>query len=219
MGKKRIAVLGLGQFGMSLARELAKLGVEVLAVDASTKKVEDIRDEVAIAAKADVRERRALEELFASPFDVAVVSIGTSLESAIMATLHLKDLGVAEIWAEASTDERATVLERVGATRIISPERDMGRRSAARLANPNLVDFLPLEGDWGVVEADAPDWCIGKTLGDLDLRNEMKLAVIAIRKPDGNVVVVPGAEAPIEDGDCLTVVGREKDLARLTDRK
>jgi len=218
MARKRIAVLGLGQFGSSLARELTKLGVEVLAVDNSTRKIERIKDDVSMAAVADVRYRPSLEELVTGPFDVAVVSIGTSLESAILATLHLKELGVEEVWAEAGSDERADVLRKVGATRVISPERDMGRRTAARLANPNLVDFLPLTGDWGVVEAAAPDWCVGKTLGDLDLRNRMKLAIIAIRKPDGNTVVVPGAAAPIGEGDAMTVVGREQDLAKFTSK-
>jgi len=215
--KRRVAVLGLGEFGKALATELTRLGVEVLAVDVSARKVEAVRDLVASACMADIRDGDALHELFATSFDVAVVAIGGGLEAAILATLHLKQLNVDEIWVEANTRDRAEVLKRVGATRILSPEGDMGRRLAQQMANPNLIEFLPLTSGFGVVEAPAPKWTVGKTLKDLELRNRFSLAVISIRSLDGKVSIVPGGLAQIGEGDVLTLVGSDSDLASFRD--
>jgi trk system potassium uptake protein TrkA len=219
MSKRRFAVLGLGQLGRALCRELTRLGCEVLAVDASPRKVEAVRDDVTMAAAADIRDREAMKELFTTRFDAAIIAIGGSLEAAIMATLYLKELGVREVWAEANTEDRAHVLERIGVTRIVSPERDIGRRIAQRLANPDLMEFLPLAEGYGVVEIEAPSWSHGRTLADLDLRRTMNLAVIAIRKADGGVAVVPGGATKLEHKDMITLVGRDEDLTRFRERK
>ena len=219
MNRRRFAILGLGQFGRNLSRELSRLGHDVLAVDVSSKKVESIRNEVAVAAMADIRDRHALAELFTGPFDVVIIAIGGSLEAAIMATLHLKELGVKEVWAEANTDERAEVLRRVGATRVLSPERDMGRRLAQSLANPNLIEFLPLTEGYGVVDVPAPSWSHGKTLAELALRNRFNVAVIAIRSGQESTQIVPGGGAKLGAGDVLTLVGRDAELAHFHEGK
>jgi len=217
--KKRVAVLGLGQFGRALARELTRDGAEVLAVDRSPTLVERIREEVAHVAVADVRDPAALRELFASPFDVVIIAIGGALEASVLATFHLQELGVKEIWAEANSNDLAEVLTRVGAKRIISPEREMGRRLAQQIANPDLLEFLPLTEGYGVVEVEAPTWTHGKTLAELNLRAAMHLAVIAIRDPKGQVVVVPGGTARLEPGTKLTLVGRDPDLVHFREQK
>ncbi|MHC4548320.1 MAG: potassium channel family protein [Planctomycetota bacterium] len=219
MSKRRFAVLGLGQFGSTLAAELAALGCEVLAVDASAKKVDAIRDQVASAAVADIRERKALAELFSTRFDVVIVAIGNALEASVMATLHLKELGVGEIWAEANDADRAEALTKVGATRVLSPESDMGRKLARHLANPDLLEHLPITTGYGVVEIEAPAWTHGKTLAELDLRNTMSVAVIAIRAADDTVDITPGGAARIRPGDALTLVGRDADLNKFHERK
>lgn len=215
MKHARYAVLGLGEFGQALSSELSHLGCEVLAVDRNPKLVEKARDEVAMAAVADIRSAAALRELFNTPFDGAVIAIGGNLEASILATLHLQELKVPRILAEATTPEAAEVLRRVGATDIFSPERDSGRRLAGRLANPNLVEFIPLTSGYGVVEVEAPAWTHGKTLAELDLRRRFSLAAIAIRSPDEGVAVVPGGRAQIRPGDKLTLVGRDEDLAKF----
>jgi trk system potassium uptake protein TrkA len=219
MKKPRVAVLGLGQFGRALAQALTRDGCEVLAVDSSAKHVERIRDDVARAAVADVRDAAALRELLASPVDVVIIAIGGSLEASILATFHLLELGVKEVWAEANSDEWAEVLTRVGATRILSPEREMGRRLAQQIANPNLLEFLPLTEGHGVLEVEAPSWTHGKTLAELNLRAAMSLAVIAMRDAEGKVTVVPGGGARVEPGAQLTLVGRDADLARFRERR
>lgn len=215
---RRFAVLGLGQLGRNMVRELTRLGCEVLAVDMDPKAVATVKDAAAVAAVADIRDKEALKELFTAPFDGAVLAIGGSLEATIMATLYLKEMGVREIWAEANTDDRAEVLARVGATRIVAPERDMGRRLAQQLVNPNLVDFLPLTEGHGVVEVNAPTWAHGKTLAELNLRKEMNLAVVAVHRKGGSVIV-PGGATRLQEGDKLVVVGRDADLTRFRERR
>jgi len=216
---RRIAVLGLGQFGHALATELARLGCEVLAVDSTPKVVESIRDQVSVAAIADIRDKKALRELFASRFDVAVVAMGDALEATVMATLHLKELGVDEVWAEANEPDRAEALRKVGATHVMAPERDMAERIAQQLAYPNLLDFLPITKGYSVVEVEAPAWTHGKTLAELHLRRRMDVAVIAIRAADGSVDIVPGGAAQLGPGDVLTLVGRDGDLAKFSEWK
>ena len=170
---------------------------------------------MASAAAADIRDRATLKELFCRPFDTVVIAIGGSLEATIMATLFLKEHGIKNIWAEASTPDRGEVLKRVGATRIIAPEADIGRKLAQRLANPNMVEYLPLTSGYGVVECTAPEWTFGKTLAELDLRNKLGLAVIALRAADGSVSVVPGGDQRLSDGDVVTIVGKDGDIARF----
>ena len=218
MKNKRFLVMGLGEFGSALAPELAALGAVVLAVDIAGKKVEAIRDRVAAAAVADIRDRAALQELVTTTFDVAIVAIGGSLESSILATLHLKSLAVREIYVEANTEERAEVLRRVGADHVISPERDLGKRLAQRLANPNMLDFLPIQEGYGVLRVQAPRWTHEKSLLELELRKTMKLTVIAIRTAAGKDLVAPGANQVIHEGDELAVVGRDAELIRFKDR-
>jgi len=212
MTKRRFAILGLGQFGGALAEELAQRGCEVMAVDADPARVEAIRDHVAGAAVADIADPEALKEICSRPYDVAVIATGGALEAAIMATLYIKELGVKEIWAEATTDDRAEVLRRVGATRILAPERDMGRKLAQRLAHPDLLEYLPLAEGYSVVEVAAPDWTHGKTLAELDLRRKRSLAVIAVQRQDGVMKIVPGGDTGIAAGDALMLVGRNGDL-------
>ena len=214
MTKKRIAVLGLGQFGGALARELALLGCEVLAVDREEQRVQEVRDSVTTAAIADVREREALSELLNEPFDIGVVATGGALEAAILAVLHLKELGVTQVWAEAPNDDGGEVLRRVGADRIFSPERDAGRRLAQRLANPNMIEFLPVMRGYGICEVEAPSFTHGRTLSELDLRNKRGLAVVAVRGPSTSTMV-PTAATTIVAGDVIVVVGKDADIAKF----
>lgn len=218
MRSKRFIVLGLGQFGRAISRELSQLGSEVLAIDVSTKKVNEVRDDVAVAAVADIRDREALKELVTAPFDAAIIAIGGTMEASILAALSLKELGVKEIWAEATTPEREEVLRRVGVDHVLSPEREMGRRLAQKLANPNLVEFLPISPGYGIVQVEAPSWTHGKTLVDLDLRRQMGLAVIAIHRGEA-IVIVPGANTELHPGDLVTVVGRDEDITRFREKK
>ena len=218
MKNKRFIVLGLGEFGSALAPELARLGAEVLAVDIASRKVEAVRDQVAAVAVADIRDKAALQELITATFDVAIIAIGGSLESSILATLHLKSMAVREVYVEANSEERAEVMRRVGADKIISPERDLGKRLAQRLANPNMLDFLPIQEGYGILRVASPQWTHEKSLLELELRKTMRLTVIAIHTADGKDLVAPGANQMVHKGDELAVVGRDADLVRFKDR-
>jgi len=219
MSRKRFAVLGLGQLGKALATALSDMGYEVLAADRDPKAVEAVKDSAAIAAIVDVRDRAAMQELFAAPFDAAVVAIGTNLEAAILATLFLREAGVPRIVAEAGSPDRAEVLSRVGATQIISPELEVGKRLAKRLANPNLLEFIPLLEGFAAIDVEAPSWTHGKTLAELDFHRKTNLAILAITSAKGEYVLVPGGSARLGPGAKLTLVGRTADLERFRERQ
>ena len=219
MSAKRCIVVGLGEFGSTMAVELSRAGVDVLAVDQSEKRVNAIRDQVTVAAIADVRDAETFKELITSPFDLAIVAIGGSLESSILAAMHLKAARVGEVWAEAGEPAREEVLRRIGVDRIFSPERDLARRMAQRVARQDLAEFIPVTEGYGIIEMPAPQWMIGKTLIQLDLRKEMAVAVISVRSAGGKVTVVPSAGYEIKEGDTLVLVGSDEDLLRLRKRE
>jgi len=218
MSRPRYAVLGLGQFGAAVATELARLGIDVLAVDSSTARVDALKDKVVSVAVADVRDREALREILSSRFDGAVIAIGDHLEAEILATLFLKELGFSEIVVEAKTPERGEVLRRVGATRTVSPELEFGARLARRLATPNLLEFVPLAKGHGVIEVEAPAWSQNKTLAALDLRKRFGIAVISIVHGDGTTIMIPGGDATVRPGSRITLVGSEENLARFREQ-
>ncbi|MHC4955797.1 MAG: potassium channel family protein [Planctomycetota bacterium] len=218
MSKKRCIVVGLGEFGRTMAVDLARLGVDVLAVDRVEKRVAMVRDDVTVAAVADVKDGEAIKELVSTKFDLAIIAIGGSLESSILAAMHLKANGVDEVWAEAGESAREDVLRRIGVDRVFSPERDLARRLAQRIARQDLADFIPLAEDHGVIEMPAPEWMVGKTLLQLDLRKEMNVAVISITTAGGQVTVVPRAGREIKEGDTLVLVGSDEDLLKLRER-
>jgi len=218
MSAKRCIVVGLGEFGRTIAVELSKAGVDVLAIDRNPKHIAAIRDEVSVAAVADVREPEVFKELLSSHFDLAIIAIGGSLESAILAAMHLKAADVGEVWAEASEPDREEVLRRVGVDRVFSPERDLARRLAQRIARQDDADYIPIAEGYGVIEIPAPDWMLGKTLVQLDLRQEMNVAVLSIRSAGGNVTMVPQAGREIKEGDTLLLVGSDADLLKVRER-
>lgn len=214
-GKKHIVVIGLGEFGRELALQLAK-ECEVLALDREEAMVEAIVDQVQRALILDVREFQALSSVVTSDFDEGIVSMGESLESSILATLHLKKIGVKRIWAKATTPDHAAILRAVGATEVIFPERETARRLAAQLINPNLLDFIPLEEDYRVMDVAPPDSFYGHTLAELDMRRKYGVFVLAIKElVPMRFVFLPPPDFVIKPSDILVMIGKEHDLVRL----
>lgn len=213
--KKHICVIGLGEFGQELARQLAK-DCEVLALDRDERAVEAVIDEVQRALILDVRDFHALSSVVTPEFDEAIVSMGESLEASIMTTLHLKKIGVKRIWAKATTDDHATILKSVGAHEVIFPERETARRLAAQIINPNLLDFIPLEEDYRVMDVAPPDSFYGRTLAELDLRKNYGVFVLAIKElVPVRFVFLPPPDFVIKPSDILVMIGREKDLMEI----
>jgi len=214
--KKHVVVIGLGEFGRELALQLAR-ECEVLALDRDERMVEQILDRVQRALILDVRDFHALSSVVTPDFDEGVVSMAESLESSILATLHLKKIGVRRIWAKATTEDHAAILRAIGADEIIFPERETARRLAAHLINPNLLDFVPLEEDYRVMDVAPPDEFYGRTLAELDLRKRFGVFVLAVKElVPMRFVFLPPPDFVIKPSDILVMIGREADLMRLS---
>lgn len=217
--KKHIVVIGLGEFGLELAKQLAK-ECEVLALDRDEAMVEAILNQVQRALILDVRDFQSLSSVVTGDFDEAIVSMGESLESSILATLHLKKIGVKRIWAKATTEDHAAILRAVGAEEIIFPERETARRLAAQLVNPNLLDFIPLEGDYRVMDVAPPDSFYGRSLVELELRKRFGVFVLAIKELVPNrFIFLPSPDFIIKPSDIMVMIGKEADLMRLREER
>ncbi|MCL1874047.1 MAG: TrkA family potassium uptake protein [Clostridiales bacterium] len=215
MNMKQYAVIGLGRFGASVARTLADHNREVLAIDSCQDSVDDIMDEVTHCAQADATDIDDLKSLGLRNYDVAVVAI-SNLEASIMTTALLKELNVKYVVARAASELHGRVLERVGADRVIYPERDMGARLSHNLIHANIMDYIDIAPGYSIVEIEAAGFLLGKTLGKLNLRAKYGVCVLAIRQGD-SVLVSPGAEALISAGDVLVALGSEKSLRGFGD--
>ncbi len=214
---KQFAVLGLGRFGSSLAKTLYDLGHEVLAVDEREEAVQEISESVTHAVQADATDESALRSLGLRNFDVVIVSIGADIQSSILVTLIVKELGVKYVVAKAQSELHAKVLYKIGADRVVLPERDMGLRLAHNLVSSNVLDFIELSSDYSIVEVAALNEWQGKTLKDLNFRRKYGLNVIAI-KHNGEMNVSPRAEDIIEENDVLVVIGENEGITRLENK-
>jgi trk system potassium uptake protein TrkA len=214
---KQVCVIGLGRFGSNLAKALVKVNCEVLAIDKDENKVAEIRDLVHHAVVADVRSYIELERIIRPDVDEAIISLGGSVEASILAAFHLKRIGVSSVRAKVFDDDHAQILKLIGVSETIFPERDTADRLASKIVMPSFIDFLPITGDYGVVELAVPDDFIGKTLQELDLRQDYHIMIIAVKdiKSD-NVSFLPGGSYKILKGTVLIIVGRIDDLNKLT---
>ena len=210
---KQIAVLGLSRFGASVARALTNMGVEVMGVDKNPDKVADLAHDITHAVQADILDDDALDSLGLRNFDVVVLSIKDE-EISCIATMALKDHGAVKIVAQAGGEAHGKILERIGADKVIMPEKDMGIRLARSLSSNNLIDYMELSAKHSLMELEAIDEWVGRTLKQSNIRNRYKINVVAIRS--GKVLrVAPGSDDIIHDGDVLVVIGENTDLERV----
>jgi len=216
--RKLVCVIGLGHFGWELAVALAKT-CEVLAIDRRQSTVDEIGDKVHRALAMDVGDEEALASVIPEHIDEAIVSMGENLESSILCTLYLKRLKVPVIRVKAFSDDHAVVLQQVGADEVIFPERETARRLAARIINPNLLDFVPLGGDYQVMEVRMPTAFAGRTLAELNLRARYNVFVISILRPEPEGMhFLPGPDVVLLPQDVLVMIGRETDLRQIQDK-
>lgn len=211
---KQIAVLGLSRFGLSVARSLEKLDVEVMGVDIDPEKVDDVADELTHVVQADVLDEDALDALGLRNFDVVVLSI-KDVEISCLATINIKDRGVPHIVVQAVSDAHAEILKRIGADQVVIPEKDMGARLARRLGSENVVDYMDLSDEYGIMEIDTPEEWVNRTLAESDLRNRYGINVLAVRAPNG-AIISPRAESFIRENDYLVVMGTHHDLQKVS---
>jgi len=215
MPAKQFAVIGLGRFGTSVARTLYELGYDVLGVDSEEEKTQDVVNMLTHVVQADATDDEALRSLGLRNFDVVVVAIGHDLQASILVTLLLKELGVDQVVVKAASELHGRVLQKIGADRVVFPERDMGVRLAHSLVATNILDYIELSPDYGMVEMSATEDLSGSSLRELDLRARFGVSVVAIRKASGEVLVAPGAEDMVDEGDVVVIIGMSKNIARL----
>jgi trk system potassium uptake protein TrkA len=199
-------VIGLGLFGSSVARQLCALGAEVLAIDIHPELVQQISSDVTNAVVADARDADVLRALGAQECECAVVAIGDDLAGSVLATMNLKELGVRYIVCKAHDEVHRKVLEKLGADKVVIPEKAVADKLARSLTSHNVLDFIELSSDYGIVEIPTPKTWVGKNLKELDVRAKLGVNIIAIQR-NGKVSVSPRAEFVIEKNDILVVLG------------
>ena len=222
---KQFAVIGLGRFGSSIATALAEKGQQVLAIDANEELVHDVMDSVMKAVCLDATDEKAMKSVGVQNVDVAICGIGTHLEASILVTLLLKDLGVPVIICKAVSEAHKKVLEKIGATKVILPERDMGIRLAGKLVSVSdtVIDHIGISAGASIIEVLASREFVGKTLRDLDIRAKFGVNVIAIKKKTGEtgalveekINVSPQADYVVEKGDILVIFGENDKLEEI----
>jgi trk system potassium uptake protein TrkA len=208
MATKEFLVIGLGRFGGGLAETLARMGHDVLGVDADARTVQQFSGVLTHVVEADSTSEAAMRQLGAGDFSTAVVAIGTDLEASILSTAVLSDLGVARIVAKAVTMAHGRILERVGAHRVVFPERDMGIRVAHSLAG-SMLDYFELDPGFALVETVAPRELAGISLADAEVRKRYGVTVVCIKPREGTFTYAT-PETIVDEGDVLVVAG-EKD--------
>lgn len=212
MGKRQYAVIGLGRFGTSVAQRLYSAGQEVLGIDISGERVENAELSVTHAVIADTTEEETLKSIGIRNFDCVIVAIGIDMQSSILTTLLLKELGVKKVIAKALNKNHGQVLTKVGADWVIYPERDMGERVANQLLSPNMLNYIELSKEYNIEEIIVPMSMKGKSLRELDLRAKYNISVIAIVS-NGEIIIAPSPDQDIQEKDMLLVVGNKEDLA------
>lgn len=215
MKKKTYAVLGLGRFGMPLATKLAQSGADVIGVDMDEERVRAFREYSEYAFVAKKLTKEVLEDIGIQDCDVAVICIGSRVETSILVTLNILNLGVPNVISKASSAEQGEVLSRLGAD-VVYPERDMALRTAKKILRENLVDYLSIGKDIEIIEIEISNKMINKTILELDLRKKYKLNVIAIRHDEETDIEVR-PDCILHEGDTIAVIGREENVTRFID--
>jgi len=220
----KVVVVGLGRFGSTLAVHLSREGAEVLAVDRSTRLVETIAEEVTVAVGFDATDLTNLEAYDVGAMDVGVVAIGENFESSVLVTMHLKNLGIPQVYAKALNDMQESVLRRVGADQVIKPEEDMGERLAGHLLHDSVVDFVELPQGFSLRRIRVPEEWNDRSLADLGLLGRFKLNLVQVRRtlaagqegaePTIERIPLPDGSMVLRAGDEIDVIGPDEELKK-----
>jgi len=212
---KKFCVIGVGNFGYHVARALYEDGQEVMAIDMNQEKVQRIKDHSSVAIQGDAASKEFLATHGIEEMEAVVVATGERSNLSTLITLFLKELGVKRILSKAVDEDHGRVLEKVGASEIIHPEKDMAYKTARALSYPNVLDFIPLAEEYSITEAAAPRAFIGKDLIALDLRREYQVTVIALKDVlTDRLITAPSPDYVIKDSDILILLGRSEDIDR-----
>lgn len=212
-------VIGLGRFGTAVATELCKLGHEVLAVDGSEERVQSVADQVTHAVAGDARDPAVLRALGVRNYDCAIVAVADDVGNSALITMNLKEIGVKQVIAKAQSHVHQKVLEKIGAEKVVFPEHEMGVKLAQNLSSSNILNFIELSDDFGIVEFSAPRPWQGHSIRELDIRAKYGVNIIAIRRHgDGREMeVAPGGDYILAAGDVVVTLGRNENINALHD--
>ena len=214
---KQFVVIGCGRFGQSVAIKLAEMGSEVMVVDDNEEIIQNISDKVTYAVQADATDENAIKALGIRNFDVAIVTIGSDIQSSILVTLLVKEMGIKHIIAKAQNAAHAKVLYKIGANRVVFPEKEMGIKVAKGLLSSNVLELIDLAPEYSILEIKMSGEWIGKSLVEINMRRQYSISVIAIRRGDDIDINVEPDRVLLKD-DILVVVGHNKDLQKLEKR-
>jgi trk system potassium uptake protein len=213
---KRVVVIGLGIFGFNLAKDLFEAGLEVIAVDKNKELVQKIRDFSTKAVVADATEKEVMEAIGIEENDLIIVSFGEDLAASTILTLHLKEMNVKTIIVKAPNEDHKRILEKVGATEVVIPEREMAAKIARSLISPNVMDYIPLTREYTICEIAPPASFVGKSIAEIQLRKRYNIGLLASRDVlTDQISMIPGGEFVVKDSDILVVIGKEKDIQNL----
>ncbi|WP_019423713.1 potassium channel family protein [Paenibacillus sp. OSY-SE] len=211
MELQQFAVVGMGRFGSSLAKELVRLGHQVLGIDKDEEVVADMTGMVTHAVVADATDEDVLRSLGIRNFDCAIVAIGDDIQTSILVSIQMKELGVKKVVAKALSDLHGRVLERLDVDRVIYPERDMGIRVAHQLVSPNLLDYIELSKEYTIAELSVPGCMQGMSLKELNPRARFGCSIVALNKPEG-IIIAPSAEAVLDERDIMVMIGTNNQI-------
>lgn len=215
---KRFVIVGLGNFGSSVAESLHAQGHDVVALDSDAEKVDQIAPFVTRAAVGDGRQIKTLERVGARGADAGVVSTGDDITASILTTMALRDLKVPEIYVKVISRDHARVMEKIGVTETIFPERESAQRLGMRIASTGILNYIRMGTTLSIQEMAVPEAWIGRSLRELQLPRQFRVSVIAVHDMlRDEMVVVPNPDAPLKDSDTLLIAGRDEDLVRVAE--
>lgn len=228
MADNRFAVIGLGQFGNAIARQLSQRGAEVIAIDLNEEAVEDIKDDVAYAVALDSTDIKALKSQNVQDVDAVIVCIGDDFEALVLTTVLLMELNVKRVISRANGKQQRLILEKMGVREILSPENEVGAAVAERLLNPNILSTLMLPDDYEIVEIKTPAAIANRTINDVGLREKYNLNLITLKREfdvnvkgqttrEQHIIGVPGSDTILYETDTIIVFGQAKDINRFID--
>jgi trk system potassium uptake protein TrkA len=223
---RKFAIIGLGNLGYHLSRELYRAGADVLAIDRDNKIIADIKDEVSRAVVADALNKDTLEELGLANVDVAVIGLHRRMDTSILVTMYLAEMKIPEIVAVAESEDHAKILARLGATKVVFPERDIALRLARTLRSPDMLEHIPLGTEHEIVEVKVPESFWGKSIAELEVRTKYGCDVVAIKTPllgakkkageDAfTLQIAPTAQTRFDKGQSMLILGNKETIKKL----
>jgi trk system potassium uptake protein TrkA len=213
---KRFAVIGLGKFGSNVAKALFEDNNEVVAIDNDKVRVQSVDRFSTEAIVLDATDKDALKALGLDSMDGLILAISSNISNSVLICIHLHEIGVENILAKAEDDDHAKILSRVGATKIVHPERDIAKRISLGLSRPNVIDFIPLSKDFDLVQIEPPHGFVGENLKSLNLPAKYNVHIIAIKEiTSDDFILVPRADFIIKESDILTILGKSEDIGQI----